>query len=325
MELSAQPQRPKATVRDFYERHQQALELLLVAGRKGLGRLIREPTINRPGLALAGFTKYFAQHRVQVLGNAEMHFLKSLPAAEREARCAHLLSSRVPCVVFCRGYRPEAGLLQRAERRGVPVFRSPQVTMRFINQATLLLDSLCAPQGTEMGSMVDILGIGVIIRGAAGIGKSECVLGLIERGYSLVADDVTHVHVSGGHAVIGTAHQRIREFMEVRGIGVINVAAMFGIKSIRTTKRVDLVVTLKRWDEVADVERVGMEQDKVQVLGIEVPHVTIPVAPGRDLGRLVEVAAFLVKLRLAGHNPAKEFEERLLRDIAAAQDGQTGP
>lgn len=319
MEFSHQAHRPKATVRDFFERHQQALELHLVAGQKGLGRLIREPTINRPGLALAGFTKYFAQHRVQVLGNAEMHFLKSLPPAERDARCARLLSFRVPCIVFCRGYRPDAGFLETAERAGVPVFRSQQVTMRFINHATLLLDVLCAPHGTEMGSMVDILGIGVIIRGAAGIGKSECVLGLIERGYSLVADDVTQVHVSGGHQVVGTAHQRIREFMEVRGIGVINVAAMFGVKSIRTTKRVDLVVTLKRWDEVPDVERVGMEQDKVSVLGVEVPHVTIPVAPGRDLARLVEVAAFLVKLRLAGHNPAKEFEDRLLRDINAAR------
>ena len=319
MESSSQTNRPKATVRDFYERHQQALDLHLVAGQRGLLRVIREPTVNRPGLVLAGFTKYFAQHRVQVLGNAEMHFLKSVPEADRNERLARLLSYRVPCIVFCRGYRPDGGFLEMAERSNLPVFRSQQVTMRFINQATLLLDVLCAPQGTEMGSMVDIQGIGVIIRGAAGVGKSECVLGLIERGYSLVADDITHLHVSGGQHVIGTAHRRIREFMEVRGIGIINVADMFGVKSIRTHKRVDLVVTLKPWDEVANVERVGLDQEKIPLLGIEVPHVTIPVAPGRDLARLVEVAAFLVKLRLAGHNPAKDLETRLLADMAGSR------
>lgn len=324
MDFSGQTHRPRPTVRDLYERHQEALDLHLVAGQKGLDRPIREPTVNRPGLVLAGFTKYFAQHRVQVLGNAEMHFLKSLSEVERSARSARLLSHRVPCIVFCRGYRPESNFLELAERMGIPVFRSPQVTMRFINQATLLLDVLCAPHGTEVGSMVDILGIGVIIRGAAGIGKSECVLGLIERGYSLVADDITHLHVSGGRQLIGTAHRRIREFMEVRGIGLINVADMFGVKSIRTNKRVDLVVTLKPWDQVADVERVGLEQEKVRLLGIEVPHATIPVAPGRDLARLVEVAAFLVKLRLAGHNPAKEFEDRLLREMAASRRESEG-
>ena len=321
MNPSRSPRRLRATVRDFYQKHQHELALQLVAGEAGLDRPIKEPTVNRPGLVLTGFTKYFAEHRLQVLGNAETCYLKSLPPEVREQRYARLLEFRVPCLVFCRGYKPEAALLRQAEAAEIPVFRSSQVTMRFINQATLLLDLLCAPRATEMGSMVDILGIGVIVRGTPGIGKSECVLGLIERGYSLVADDVTEIQLNGGHAVIGTAPERIRDYMEVRGIGLINVASMFGIKSIRTNKRVDLVVTLRRWDEVPDVERVGLEQETVKLLGIDVPHVTIPVAPGRDLARLVEVAAFLAKLRLAGHNPAKDFEERLLRDIAAAREG----
>lgn len=319
MNSSSAPRRAQVTVRDLYTKHQEILGLQLVAGAPGLDRLIREPTVNRLGLALTGFTKYFAKHRLQVMGNAEVCYLKSLPPAEREKRYTVLLSFCVPCIVFCRGYQPEPALVRLAEAANVPLFRSQQVTMRFINQATLLLDGLCAPHGTEMGSMVDILGIGVIVRGAAGIGKSECVLGLIERGYSLVSDDVTHIHINNGHEIIGTPHERIRDYMEVRGIGLINVPAMFGIKSIRTNKRVDLVVTLKRWEDVPDVERVGLEQEKVRLLGIEVPHVTIPVAPGRDLARLVEVAAFLAKLRLAGHNPAREFEDRLLQEMANAR------
>lgn len=295
------------------------MRLKLVAGAKGLSRVIREPTVNRPGLALAGFTAYFAQHRVQVLGNAETHFLKALDAAERRARYASLLRFKIPCLVFCRGYRPERELLELAEEAGVPVFRSPQVTMHFINHATLHLESLFAPQGTQLGSMVDIQGIGVIIQGEAGIGKSECVLGLIERGHSLVSDDVTHLAVEKGTELVGSAPERIKNYMEVRGIGLINVTAMFGIKGLRTQKKVDLVVTLRRWEEVRDVERVGLEQHTINLLGIDVPQVTVPVAPGRDVARLVEVAACLTKLRLTGHNPAREFEERLLADITSAR------
>jgi HPr kinase/phosphorylase len=175
-----------------------------------------------------------------------------------------------------------------------------------------------APRGTEMGSMVDILGVGVIIRGESGIGKSESVLALIERGYSLVADDVTRVTLVDGREVIGTSAELTRDHMEVRGIGIINVAAMFGIKSIRTEKQVDLVVSLKVWSEVQDVDRLGMEQEFVKILGVDIPHITIPVRPGRDLARLVEVAAFQTKLKMSGYNPAKELNDRLVAKMAAA-------
>ena len=189
--------------------------------------------------------------------------------------------------------------------------------MKFINLATLALEMMFAPRGTEMGSMVDILGVGVIIRGESGIGKSESVLALIERGYSLVADDITRVTLVDGRDVIGTSAELTRNHMEVRGIGIINVAAMFGVKSIRSKKRVDLVINLKGWGEVEEVDRVGMENDHVKILGVDVPQITIPVRPGRDLARLIEVAAFQTKLKMTGYNPAKELNDRLISQMAA--------
>jgi HPr kinase/phosphorylase len=213
---------------------------------------------------------------------------------------------------------PDRLFLQAAEKAGVPIFRCPFVTMKFINLATLALEIMFAPRGTEMGSMVDILGVGVILRGESGIGKSESVLALIERGYSLVADDITKVTLVDGREVVGTSAEVTRNHMEVRGIGIINVAAMFGVRSIRHDKRVDLVVTLKSWNEVPDVDRLGMEQEYVKILGIDIPHITIPVRPGRDLARLIEVASFHHKLRSSGYNPAKELNERLISRMAAA-------
>ena len=192
--------------------------------------------------------------------------------------------------------------------------------MKFINLATLALEMLFAPKGTELGSMVDILGVGAIIRGESGIGKSECVLALIERGYSLVSDDAVRVTVIDGNQVVGTGDDLMRAYMEVRGIGIINVAAMFGVKSVRKEKRVDLVVTLKAWEDVKDINRVGIDQETVKILGVDVPHVIIPVRPGRDLARLVEVAAFQTKLRLSGHNPAEDLNNRLIAKMTKSPD-----
>jgi HPr kinase/phosphorylase len=311
-------QRDLVTVERFYTEHAGELEMKLVAGAAGLKRVIREPTVNRPGLALAGFTKYFASKRVQVIGSAESTFLKSLGRAEREQRYADLFSYKIPCVVFSRNIHPDRLFLKAAERADAPVFRCPLITMKFINLATLALEMMFAPRGTDMGSMVDILGVGAIIRGESGIGKSECVLALIERGYSLVSDDVTKVTLVDGREVIGTSAELTRNHMEVRGIGIINVAAMFGVKCIRAEKRVDLVVTLKSWNEVPDVDRIGMEEQFVKILGVDIPHIIIPVRPGRDLARLIEVAAFQTKLKRSGYNPAKELNDRLVAKMAAA-------
>lgn len=303
------------SVEEFYTRHTGDMEIRLVAGATGLKRIIREPTVNRPGLVLSGFRKYFAFKRVQVIGNAEAFFLKSLSVDEREQCYRRLFSFKIPCIVFSRNLVPEKLLLRLAEEHQVPVFTCPLITMKFINRATLALESMFAPRGSEMGSMVDILGVGVIIRGESGIGKSECVLALIERGYSLVADDITRVTLLDGHDVIGTCAEVTRHHMEVRGIGIINVAQMFGIRSIRRDKQVDLVVSLVAWEHVTDIDRLGMEQEYVKILGVEIPHIVIPVRQGRDLARLIEVAALQVKLKSAGFNAAKDLNDRIMAQM----------
>lgn len=308
--------RDVVTVEQFYTTYRGDLELRLIAGASGLQKVIKEPTVNRPGLAIAGFTRYFASKRIQVIGSAESTFLKSLSAEEREARYTKLFSYRVPCIVYSRNIQPDKQLLKAAEKANVPIFRTPLITMRFINLATLSLEWMFAPRGTEMGSMVDILGMGVIVKGESGIGKSECVLALIERGYSLVADDITKVTLIDGRRVVGTSAEVTRDHMEVRGIGIINVAQMFGVKAIRRDKQVDLVVSLKAWNDVPNVDRLGMDEDVVRILDVDIPHVTIPVRPGRDIARLVEVAALQQQLKAAGHNAAEELNERLIARMA---------
>ncbi len=305
------------TVERFYIENADAFELKLVAGAGGLKRIIREATVNRPGLALAGFSRYFASKRVQAVGAAEASFLKTLSTEQRAARYADLLGHKIPCFVFSRDIQPDRAFRDAAEAANIPVFRTPLITMRFINLATLALEMMFAPHGSEMGSMVDILGVGVIIKGESGIGKSECVLALVERGYSLVSDDITKLTLVDGRDVIGTSPELTRNHMEVRGIGIIDVAAMFGVKSIREEKRVDLVVSLKAWNDVSDIDRLGMEEETTEILGTKVPHITIPVRPGRDLARLVEVAAFQTKLRGTGYNPAQALNERLIAQMAA--------
>ncbi len=307
----------KVTVERFFKEYEEELKLELIAGGGGLDRVIVEPSVNRPGLILAGFKSYFAYKRVQALGNADVYYLRSLPEARRRKCYETMLKFSIPCIVFSRGLKPDALLIKMAEKAQVPLFQTSLLTMRFINLAAHALEAMFAPHGSEMGSMVDILGVGVIIKGESGIGKSESVLALIERGYSLVADDITQVTLVDGTKIIGTSNPLTRDHMEVRGIGIINVGAMFGIKSIRSEKKVDLVVSLRAWNELPDVERVGMEQAYLKILGVDIPHIIIPVKPGRDIARLIEVAAFHTKLRIAGYNPAKELNERIAAQIAA--------
>ena len=310
--VSTDGKSPKITVGQFYKDHGEHLHLRLVGPERGFDRKILEPTINRPGLALSGFFKYFAAKRIQVVGSAEMSYLKSLAAGEAAARFRALCARRIPCVVFSRDAAIPRSLSVEAERAGIAVFRTPLVTMNFVNAATIALEFDFSPSRTEHGSMVDVLGVGTLIRGASGIGKSECVLGLIERGYSLVADDVTRIRAIERRELMATAPSVTRSHMEVRGLGVINVAAIFGIGSIRSEKRLDLVVTLKDWQDMEEVDRVGLEQEVYRILNITVPHITIPVRPGRDMARLVEVAALDQKLKSHGQHGSLEFNQRLL-------------
>jgi HPr kinase/phosphorylase len=310
-------ERTSLTVEQFFKEHTEALQIRRLGGADhSLKRIIREPTVNRPGLALSGFTRYFAYKRVQVMGHAEVYYLRSLRPEERTARYAYLFAYRVPCIVFSRSLKPDKEFMVAAEQAGVPLFQTPLVTMKFINLATLALETMFAPRSTELGSMVDILGVGVIIRGESGIGKSEAVLALIERGYSLVADDVVKAMLVDGKDILCTSAELTRNHMEVRGIGIINVAAMFGVKSIRTEKSLDLIISLKAWNDVPDVDRLGIEQEFVKIMEVDVPHITIPVRPGRDLARLIEVAAFQTKLNKSGYNAAEELNKRLIAQMA---------
>ena len=303
---------PVVTVESFYNSHAEQLLMKLDGPRVGFQRKIREPTINRPGLALSGFYTYFAEKRVQVLGAAEHSYLKSLAPKARVRRVRALCARKIPCLVVSRGFHLDPAVLAVAAEEKIAVFRTPMITMKFINAATIALEVDFSPTITEFGSMVDILGVGVLIRGASGIGKSECVLGLIERGYSLVADDVTRITSLEGRELMATAPDLTRNHIEVRGIGIINVASVFGIGSIRIEKRLDLVVTLKDWQEVEAVDRIGLDREFYEILGLQVPHLTIPVRPGRDMARLIEVAAMDQKLKGLGHNSAIEFNTKLL-------------
>ncbi|MEI6032644.1 MAG: HPr(Ser) kinase/phosphatase, partial [Verrucomicrobiae bacterium] len=307
---------PHITVGHFYANHAEKLGLRLEGASRGLNRLIREPTVNRPGLALCGFFNYFAVKRIQVLGAAELSYLRSLKDNDLRERMRALFAKSMPCLVVARNAPIPPLLLEAAGAFETPVFRTSMITMKFINAATISLEFDFAPSTSEHGSMVDIMGVGTLVRGASGIGKSECVLGLIERGYSIVSDDVTRFRSIEGRELLGTSDSLSRYHMEVRGIGIINIASMFGVGAVRLEKRLDFVVTLKDWHELEDVDRIGLDRDNYEILGIKIPHVTLPVRTGRDLARLVEVAALDQKLKDMGENSAVEFNQRLLHMIS---------
>jgi len=324
--VPATPKVRSVSVGDFYCRHASDLGMELVAGKGGLDRSIREPTINRPGLALSGHYSYFANKRVQIIGSAELSYLQSLEPTEREKCIGRFFSANFPCLVIARqakkksakrGSNVPALIARLGEKAGVPVFSTPMITMKFINAATIALETDFAPRKSEHGSMVDILGVGTLIRGDSGIGKSECVLSLLGLGYSLVSDDITRFRAIEGRTLVGTSADLTRFHMEVRGIGIINVAALFGVRSTRLEKTLDLVVTLRDYREMEEVDRHGLQQNSYSILGIDVPHVVLPVRSGRDIGRLVEVAAMDQKLKSQGTNSALEFNERLIKMMDA--------
>jgi HPr kinase/phosphorylase len=300
------------SVEHFHTQHAARLQLKLVAGQEGMGRLIREGAVNRLGMALTGFIKYFAFRRIQLIGKSEVSYFQSLDTPTRQARIRAILDRKIPCIVFSRDNRPPAVILKEAQRAKVPIFISPIPTPRLVNLITLCLEEDFAPSTSEHGSMVDIMGVGVLIRGESGVGKSECALGLVERGYSLVADDITRLRLLEGRELMATSAEVTRTFMEVRGIGIINVAAIFGGRAIRTEKRLDLVVTLEEWDKVEEIERTGLDQQFYEILGLKIPHVRIPIRPGRDLAGLVQVAALDQKMKTMGQFSALEFNEKLM-------------
>jgi HPr kinase/phosphorylase len=304
------------TVAHFFDTYGEKLKLELVTGREGLHRLIREPAINRPALALTGFFKYFANKRIQVLGAAEMTFLRTLPEEVQRTVLNGMADRHIPCIVLTRNYNFPRTMLEVARKRRLPILRTSMITMNFVNTATLCVDNEFAPAATELGTTVDVKGVGVMIRGDSGVGKSECALALIERGHSLVSDDITAIKVLDERELMASSREITRGYMECRGIGIINIAEMFGVKSVRMEKRIDMVVSLRTWTPDAVEERTGLEESYYEILGIRVPHIELYVRPGRDIARLVEVAAMVQALKQMGHDPAQDFNNRLIAHMA---------
>lgn len=308
------------TVAAFYEAYAAKLKLELVTGEAGLHRLIREGSINRPALALTGFFKYFANKRIQVLGAAEMTYLKTLSQRQQIEIFEEMVKRHVPAIVLTRNYNATHPMLAVAQEMKLPIFRTPMITMNFVNAATLCIDNEFAPSATEHATTLDVKGIGVMIRGDSGIGKSECALALIERGHSLVADDLTQIKLLDERELMATSRDLNRGYMECRGIGILNIADMFGVRSVRLEKRIDFVVTLREWTPEVIEERTGLEENFYEILGIKLPHIEFYVRPGRDIARLIEVAALVQSLKKMGHDPAKDFNDRLIAHMASQQD-----
>jgi len=312
--------RTSVSVAEFFRKYGSKLKVETVTGSDGIGRLIREPSINRPALALTGFYKYFANKRIQVIGSTEMTFFKTLTEERQREMMVKMIRRGIPCLVLTRNLRPTPVMLEVARARKLPLFRTPMITMHWVNLATLWIDVEFARQTTEHGTTLNIEGIGVMLRGRSGVGKSECALAIIERGYSLVSDDLTHIRVLDERELIATSMSLNRGYMECRGIGIINVAEMFGVGSIRVETRLDLVVTLIDWSPDVIEERTGLEESFYEILGIRVPHIEIHVRPGRDIARLVEVASLVQALKKMGRDPAREFNDRLIAHMATDTD-----
>ena len=321
---SASKSKKFVTVSQFLEAGKKELNLDLVAGEAGLERNIEEPAVNRPGLALTGFFQYFAHRRIQVLGHAEHAYLASFTEEEREPRLRSVLKRQIPCVVVTRTRKATSALCSLGEEFSVPILRCPLITGHFINAATLIMENLQAPKGTMQGTMVEIMGIGVMITGQSGIGKSETALALVKKGHSLVSDDVTAVRRDSSGVVLGSALNATKYHMEIRGLGIIHVPSLFGVASVLEQKRLELVISLEKTKHGKDPRNMFSEDHvgTIDVLGVKIPRVVIPIAPGRDLAGLVEVAALDQKLKRLGHDAAKELDEKLIQAMATGDSGR---
>ncbi len=296
------------------------LDLDLLAGATGLERRISLPYIQKTGLALSGFDEYLRPGRVLIFGESEIRFLEQMPPQERADALRRLFMRDFPCVVITMGLDGPDELGREAERAGVPLLRTALATPVAIARLTTLLEDHMAPRETRPGVLMDILGLGVLITGDSGIGKSECALDLIGRGHRLVADDAVEIRCRGEAILIGTCPELTRHHVEIRGLGLVNVTELFGVSSTRSSKRVELVVQLERWETGRVYDRLGLETVTMDILGVTVPLVTMPVAPGRNLAMLVEVAARNQLLRSRGRHAAKLLAERLERRLERLGD-----
>jgi HPr kinase/phosphorylase len=296
------------------------LNLDLLAGATGLERRITLPYIQKTGLALAGFDEYLRAGRVLILGESEIRYLEQLTAERRTHTLRRLFGRDLPCVMVTAGLELPTELTAEADRADVPLMRTGLPTATAIGRLTTILEDRLAPREIRHGVLMDILGLGVFITGESGIGKSECALDLVVRGHRLVADDAVEIRCRGQSILIGTCPEMTRHHIEVRGIGLINVTDLFGVSATRSSKRIELMVQLERWDATREYDRLGLDVATTDLLGVPVPLVTMPVAPGRNVAMLVEVAARNQILRTRGRHAAQLLAERLERRLEQLAD-----
>jgi len=307
---------PSVPVRTLLESGPAPLHLKLAAGRGGLEHQITLARVQRPGLALTGYTDYIRYGRVQIMGGSELSFLGGLPPARRAAAIARLTRCRISCFVVTKGQRPPAELLAEAEARGIPVLVTPAESTPFIKALSAFLEEGLALRLHLHSVLLDVFGLGVLIVGESGIGKSECALDLIDRGHRLIADDVAEIKRIGD-TLIGASPDLTRYHMELRGLGVLNIKDLYGVSSVRMSQRVELVVSLERWEAGQEYDRLGLRDERFTILGIELPLVRMPVAPGRNIAILVEVASRNRLLKDRGYDAARRFAERVDEMIEA--------
>ena len=296
------------------------LERILATDAKTLP--IEVSNANRPGMQFADYWDFFAYERPQVLGKVEMTYLENLPADVRRERLKEYFSYDLPCVIICRGMQPPQELLAEAKARDIAVYQTNMVTTRFTLTAINYLNRSLAPRATRHGVLVDVYGIGVLITGESGVGKSETALELIKRGHRLVADDVVDICRVSDDRLVGECPEMVRHFMEIRGIGIIDIKAMYGVGSVALNKSIDLVMHMEKWQDGKEYDRLGLTEEHISILGVKVPYQLMPVRPGRNLAIIIEVAARNLSLKRMGYSAAMELDRRLQEMIAKSSGGE---
>jgi len=298
---------------------EEILPLRIVTGEKTLHKEISTQDINRPGLSIAGFYDYFAYDRIQLFGQGEYHYLQKILKENKLSNIEKFFSFPIICCIFSYGNEPPSIFVEKAEGIGVPVLVTALPTNIFITRLTKILVDAFAPRISIHGVLVEVFGVGIFLIGKSGVGKSECALELIERGHRLVADDVVDVRSIADSLLIGSGAKLIRHHMEIRGLGIINIKELFGVRAIRDKKQIQLVVNLEEWDIKKEYDRLGLEESIYTILGVDIPMLTIPVKPGRNIPVLIETAAMNYRLHKMGYNSAKEFNKKLMKWIDEEQ------
>lgn len=306
------------TVREFLSRLGERLRLAAVTEVTESAADITVADVSRPGLLLTGFGAGFRSESVQLLGKAEIEYLDSLDGRERREALGRLCTAEVPCVIVANGHEAPGELRELAAACGLPVFVSSLTTEQLARDLTSFLGDLLAPQTTVHGTLVDVYGVGLLFTGKSGIGKSECGLDLVENGHRLVADDVVHVIRTPQRHLIGSGNELLRHYMEIRGVGIIDVQSMYGIRAIRQRKRIEVQVKLVQWSDLDDYERLGVAEERAEILGAEIPLVTLPLVTGKNITVISEVIALNYLLKLRGVHPAREFDSKL-RDLVSEE------